>query len=133
MKLTGRLSISRIQGNTDGFIEIQLEDKLSSQRFLEVKVPFDLFAQILTGASSREVELEVEGLDRIGKKMLMDNMDFVMPEHTYENRKQVAYEEAKRICPEGWEPDSYFGSKKSFYQRDKQDWVQCIIRKWVAA
>ena len=46
-------------------------------------------------------------------------------------RSDAAYECAKKVCPEGWTADCYFGSPGSFFDKDGKSFARCTIIKKV--
>jgi hypothetical protein len=73
----------------------------------------------------------VYSLERVGKEMKMDKLQFPLPKNvSYRNKKEAAKAEAGHLCPEGWTHDNYFNSQDSFFDKDGEPWAQVIIRKW---
>ena len=48
----------------------------------------------------------------------------------YDDRKEKAWEIAKRVCPEGWSPSNYFSSKSSFFEKDGKSFAMTQIARW---
>jgi hypothetical protein len=109
---------------------IEIHDRASSTKFLYIELDVQQLAEMLGRRSHTPCNIETRGLDRIGKKMLMNTLEFPMPKADYQKRKEVAVKEAKKCCPEGWYPDEYFGSHGSFFTKDGKDYARTTIRKW---
>lgn len=111
-------------------IEIEIEDELSSHTFIKLVIKPEDFTAMLGRLASVEVDMGVCNLDRVGKKMLTDTLEFEMPEVSYKEEKEVAMKLAKENCPAGWIDSGYFNSQDSFFYRDKKRYARCTIRKW---
>lgn len=70
MKIKGRISISRITSNTPhgSWVRISLEDANSFIRFVDVDIDFEQFGNAITGQSDQPCDIELRGLDFLGKK-----------------------------------------------------------------
>mgnify|MGYP001806871344 CR=1 FL=1 len=113
---------------------IDIEDKDANVIIFRGELNAEQFCQMMGRlACTRFTEAKVGPLDKIGKIHQLERIAFKVPGITpySPNRKDVAREEAKRVCPEGWEPDTYFGSQDSFFTRDGEVWAGTIIRRWV--
>lgn len=68
-KLPGKIIISRIQSNkrVEDEIEISFIDDRSNIHFATAKMSLETFALALTGLGHLDVELDVRGLENIGK------------------------------------------------------------------
>lgn len=110
---------------------IEIHDRASSTMFCKIKLTASQLALMLSRRSHTPCDMETAGLERVGKKMIMDKLEFAMPESSWNDRKEVAGREAIRQCPEGWKPDCYFGSKHSFFTKGAKEYATTIIRKWV--
>lgn len=120
-----------ILGNGDE-IRISITDNDASITFLEISItPKSFIRAIMERLSNSPCKATVYNLDKIGKKMEYKSLEFPMPIHGYYDREIVAEKEARRLCPEGWEPDIYFGSQNSFFYREQRLWAQITIRRWV--
>jgi len=129
--MKAKLTISRPSyGNDKEKILITVRDDKSRTRFLEIEMDYSTFAEVLTGASESECDMQVKDLDKVGKSRETGSIEFKMP-NTLTDRKQLAGEIAKINCPEGWTPDLYFGSQSSFFYKDKETWARTRILRWV--
>jgi hypothetical protein len=131
--IQGNLTISRVHSTVeDDYIEVRLRDDDAATEFVVAKVSLADFASALTGCSHVGCELDVRGLERVGKKMELDTLEFQMPNDGYSNRKETACAAVKSFCPIDWTPDMGFNSQGSFFTRDGKLWARTTIRRWVA-
>ncbi len=113
-------------------VDIELRDYGSSIDFVKVRLTSEQFTKALSRLSFTECEVEVFHLDLVGKTQIHKNFEFEMPDGvSFKDEKKVAEEIVKRDCPEGWEPDLYFGSQNSFFTKDDKKYARTIIRRWV--
>lgn len=125
--MTLKANVSILVGSDGATIEIR--DGLSRIRFVKLTLTPEQLCRALSREVEIECEMQVTGLDKVGKKMEMANIEFEMPE---ENRnKELAARLAGEKCPDGWQPDLYFGSKDSFFNRNGKLWGRTIIRRWI--
>ena len=125
-----KITVSRMRGNEE-WIEIRIQDSLSSLEFVTVKMSCEDFAKALTGMGSCPGIGVVSGLDRVGKVHENDTITFILPQNTdFKNKKEIASQMALEACPKGWEPDLYFASQNSFFMKDGREWARCTIRRW---
>lgn len=123
-----------ITASYDDEITITVEDRTSSVRFLEMKLTRE---QFINAAMNRlgctDVKhAEVRGLEKIGKKMEMQNFEFPLPaDITYETKHVKTVETVKECCPKGWVPDLSFSSRESFFTKDGKEYARTTIRRWV--
>lgn len=132
MKINGKLTISRWHSSDRDTIHITFVDEDACIEFAEATLTPEQFALAITGTGHTDCDMEVRGLDRVGKKMEHDSLEFPLGVTSYDkNAKEVAAKKSREACPEGWKLDAYFGSQGSFFQRDGETWARCTIRRWV--
>jgi hypothetical protein len=69
MELPGKFTISRVQSNVgDDYIQIQFVEVNSGARFVAARIDLESFALAITGQASLPCDLDIRGLDRLGKK-----------------------------------------------------------------
>jgi hypothetical protein len=132
IELDGRISI--LWNSRDKNIKIEIEDADANTLLARVKLDAETFCEAtLANLASIKCLIDVGDINKIGKKMMMDELRFNLPDTaSYGNMREIAEKLAIEKCPEGWEPDLYFGSKDSFsYTKDGKTVAKCIIRKWV--
>lgn len=69
MKIEGKITISRITSNSPrgSWIRISLEDKNSHIHFVELDIDFKQFGMAVTGRGSQPCDMELRGLEFLGK------------------------------------------------------------------
>ena len=113
-------------------VDIELRDYGSSIDFVKVRLTSEQFTKALSRQAFTECEVEVFRLDLVGKTQIHKSFGFEIPDGvSFKDEKKVAKEIAKRVCPEGWESDLYFGSQNSFFIKGDKKYARTIIRHWV--
>lgn len=116
----------------DDNVTIEVEDSDASIRFLKLEItPKDFCAALGRLYNSKVKKAKVCGLKYLGKKMEHKKFEFEMPKHTWSNREKLAEITAIEKCPNEWEPDLYFNSQDSFFQKDGKEYAKTTIRRWV--
>ena len=112
---------------------IEVECGKSSTKFVEIKLtPEQLSSALSRSAYTPCKSVEVHGLDRVNKKHECKGYEFKLPECSWDNHKEKAIETAQELLKDSkWEPDLYFGSRDSFFQKDGEEWARTTIRRWV--
>lgn len=135
MKLKdGRITV--LFDRDDG-LKIELYDHESNITFAKIVLDPKQVVTAFSRLGYVECSIELSNLDYVNKKMEYKKIEFKLPKFaTWDQIKIVAEKEAIKVCPKGWKPDLYFGSKDSFFfktnRNDKQEnWARCIIRRWV--
>ena len=121
--------------NSEG-LHLKIEDNNSSINFLEIFFDEKQTCQLLSRLSNVKCDMIIQELDKIGKTMEIDKIEFIIPNNIpYQERNKIAYKKAKEYClshcDTGWIPDNYFNSKNSFFTKDGQDYARCTIRRWI--
>jgi len=111
---------------------IDVKDSDAAITFLKIELTPEQLSQCL----SRLVNVKCESaivcdLDKVGKKHTNKKLEFKMPSESMYKDVDTATKLAKENCPDGWEPDLYFGSQESFFYKDGELWAECTIRKWI--
>ena len=131
MKLNeGRISILF----SDEGLKIELEDSDAVIRFAEIKLNPEQTCQALSRLSGTHCNIEVVGLDKVGKKREHKDLVFPIPKDAGygDQRRTIASDLALKACPEGWTPSLYFGSQNSFFQDEDGNYMaRCTIMRWV--
>jgi hypothetical protein len=115
------------------YTTIELHDEDAAMTFIEIKLTPEHLSDALSRLAHVPCKAEIIGIDKIGKKMEHKTLEFEIPENSGwgEERRNIASKYAKKACPEGWEPDNYFGSQNSFFSKDEKQFARCIIRRYV--
>jgi len=129
MKLDGRISIL---GSEDE-VKISIHDNNANCLLAEVVLtPEDFVHAALGRLAYMKCIVETGPIEHIGKQMILDKMEFEVPEEIEWNElRDWAKEKAVEECPSGWVPDQYFGSQNSFFSHDGKRFARTTIRKWV--
>ena len=128
MKIKGKISI--FIGGRDN-TRILIEDADASIRFAEVTLTHEQLSRALSREGLVECEIEVVGLDKVGKKMEWQTFEFEIPERMTSSHGLKLKEIADSLLSDGWEAESYFGSKSSFFERDGKFYARATIRRYV--
>lgn len=114
------------------YTEIEIKDDLANVTFVKVRLTPEQFSAALGRLAYVNCELDLRGLDKVGKKHECKTFEF---EITYSKTKEdlaLACNEA--LFAQGmyeWVSDNYFRSQNSFFKKDGKDWARCTIRRWV--
>lgn len=128
MKVDGRISI--LVG--DETTVIHVEDENANTRFLELTISNAEFTRALGRSAHLPCDLNIRGLDNIGKTHENKTHEFELPDGTnWKNREEVAIATAKGLDLGDWIPEPYFRSQNSFFIKDGKDWARCTIRRYV--
>jgi len=128
MKIQAQISIMF----SDNGLDIQIRDNDSFIEFIDLHLNPKQTCQALSRLGNTPVETcDVIGLEHVGKYLETQKLTFGMPEN-FPYDKELAYNQARMNCPEGWEVDNYFGSQDSFFT-DKHGlhFARATIRRWV--
>ena len=127
------VTISRPMNQSGGdFISITISGQNSRVEVMEVKMPIAEFAKAITGQGYCKGVGILRGADKFGLKMENKPFEFKLPDSSdWKTRKSDAAGVVKFVCPDGWEPDSYFSSQDSFFSKGGEQWARCTIRRWV--
>ena len=125
MRQKAALTISRPSyGNDIEKISITVRDVDAKIAFLEIEIDLDEFTRCITGLSMAECEMEVYGLQNVGKKREYMDIVFEMPDVDYNKKLETAIRLAREAAPEGWESSVYFGSQDSFFTKDGKQYAR---------
>jgi hypothetical protein len=133
MKHKAKLSISR-PSYSDGSkkIAIRVMDTEARIEFLEIEIDLEAFSECITGLGHCGCEMEVRGLQNVGKKIENMPIVFEVPEEfRYKGKCGGVDSLAKKATPYGWECSMYFGSQTSFFSKDGKDFARTTASRWV--
>lgn len=127
MKIEGKISI--LIGRDETTIEIH--DDQANVKFVSVKLTPEQLCAALSRQVRIECELELRGLDKVGK--IHENKSFVFEipgalcssKHSEELQKI-----AQSQLEEGWVAEKYFDSQDSFFKREDKQYAKVTIRRW---
>lgn len=129
MNIKGSITLSRVNcSHSDDYISIRLEDEAARITFAEVKLGLTGFAHMLTGLSGVECDIEVSGLENVGKIKERKQASFELPEGTKFTEERTAALAVLAEINDGWTYSTYLGSQNTFYS----DGDKCFFRTWAA-
>jgi hypothetical protein len=111
-------------------VTIEFHDEDSNTTFAKATMNPEAFTAAIGRLYYVDADIEVRGLDRVGKVHETAQHEFEIGEGVGKD-PVVLYGIAKATAPEGWTPDNYFGSQGSFFTRDGKRYARCTIRRWV--
>lgn len=138
MKINGDITILV---NQDG-ATIEIKDRDASTTFCKINMTSDEFCQSLSRLGHVKTDVNVYGIDRIGKKHENKSFEFKLPKgfkRIYGVEKQklqdfnlsnIAQEELDKLN-EGWIAESYFSGQGSFFTKDGEEYASVTIRRWI--
>lgn len=133
MNIKCKLHIGRPQGgNRPEVMTIEVTDKSSNIRFLNLEVPLADFMKALTGQFISEVVGEVIGLSEVGKTRVTEPRQIVCPLKTYKRNELEKWLE-ENAQEEGWIIDTYLGSQNSTSSHQDGTLLHYRVRKFVEA
>jgi hypothetical protein len=133
MKHKAELSISRPSyGDGRKKISILVNDSEARIEFLEIEIDLEAFSECITGLGHCDCEMEVRGLQNVGKKIENMPIVFEVPkELRYSRNKYKIQTLAEKATPDGWHCSTYFGSQNSFFSKDDKDFARTTASRWV--
>ena len=132
MKHKAKLSISRPSyGDDRKKIKISIEDSDAIITFLDIEIDLADFAKCITGLGMVDCDMEVRGLENVGKKRESMPIVFEMPSVGWGMKRGTAVELSQKAAPEGWTCSTYFGSQDSFFTKDGRDYARTTAYRWV--
>lgn len=95
MKLPGTFGIGRVTSNAeDDYVQIAVRDERSGVTFATLKVTLADFTRALTGLGTTPCELEVRGLENVGKQLELKRELVPVPklgnDETYPTKSAIA-------------------------------------------
>ena len=128
MKLEGKISILINPDKTT----IKIEDYNANIRFLQIELTPEQLSAVLSRQSSVKCQIDVNGIDRIGKKHENKYFEFIIPKELSSSSKvNELHDLAQSLLSDGWIADKYFSSQNSFFKKDEFQYARCTIRRWV--
>jgi hypothetical protein len=133
MKHKAELSISRPSyGDGRKKISILVNDSEARIEFLEIEIDLEAFSECITGLGHCDCEMEVRGLQNVGKKIENMPIVFEVPkELRYKGKCDGVNMLAEKATPAGWKCSMYFGSQTSFFSKDDKYFARTTASRWV--
>lgn len=115
---------------------IEIKDNKASTTFCKVTLTPKQLSQALSRLSQTECEVEVFGLDKIGKTHESKNFQFEIPKELISSSKlkeltELCVKSLNKLGMSEWKPDLYFASKNSFIEKEGKTYANTVIRRWV--
>jgi len=131
MKIEGRISI---MVGWDG-ARIEIEDEKANTRFVYINMTAEQFMACLGRQACVECEIEVGGLDRVGKTHENSSFEFEIPDYVFLLDREERHKSLRKIAQDqltdGWIADGYFGSKTSFFDEGGKKFARATIRRYI--
>lgn len=128
MKLQGKITFLI---NPDG-ATIEIEDDKANTTFLTVNLTPSQLMACLSRQGYVDCELDIKGLDRVGKTHEAKEFTIEIPEKLNNSSHQDDLQKIiQSQLTDGWIADGYFGSQNSFFRKDGKQYARCIIRRYV--
>lgn len=127
MKINGKITFLVGQEQTT----IELIDDNASTTFAKITLTPEQLSSALSRIAYTECDIEVFGLDKLGKRMEHKKFDFEIPKDIDKKELVKLSQELIDKENEGWISDGYFSSQDSFFQKDGKNYARCMVRRWV--
>ena len=131
--IEGRISI--LVGSE--YTSIEIEDEKANTRFLQIRLTPEQLSMCLSRQACVPCEIELKGIDKIGKKHENKSFDFEIPKELsspgygdIDNSQKLA-EIAQKQLKDGWIAEPYFRRQDSFFKQGDKNYARCVIRRWV--
>ena len=123
------VSISR---SSDNNVRIRIRDEASRVEFAVITLTVEAFGYAVTGLSEQLGDLEVRGLEFIGRKKVIEKRQIVCPIGTYKKEELSAWlrENAKE---DGWIINDYLWSQDSVSRGSGGTLLRYNVIKYVDA
>lgn len=115
---------------------IEVVDSLSGIRFLSITLNPEQLSRLLSREGLVHVDMDIRGLDRIGKKLEQKTVTLELPSYLcgYYNRKNTnkLKEYVDAHLSDGWECRDYFGFKGAFGRNEQgNEVVNALCVRWL--
>lgn len=124
--MKGRLTIVR---DSDDRIRIEFVDAESRVRFASMHMSLDGFAQALTGMAGIEGDLQVMGLEKVGKRLIVEYHSIDCPLTTYD-RSELRKWLLENAHHPGGEVDASLSSHSSIGSLESGRRLNYIVRRY---
>jgi hypothetical protein len=113
----------------------EISDNDTGIQFAEITLDAEGFLKCLSRHGHVECVAKLNGLEKLGKVLEMKPLSFpVNIDGVYgaDARRAVAVKAMEAMDLGDWEPDTYFGSRDSFYKEGGRDYAKTTLRRFVA-
>ena len=125
--MKAKVTISR---SSDDIVRISFKEEKSGISFAEVKMTPHDFAMALTGLSMIEADLEVKGLQHVGKTRVIECREIYYPFNTH-NREKMSAWIRENDGGDGWFVNDYLGSQSSIERKGNGYLLRYSVYKYV--
>lgn len=101
------ITISRTSNNE---VRIELMDRNSRIRFVEMTLTLEDYANVITGLGAVEGDIKYRNLEDVGKQKVMEKRSMVLDTDNKDKIKKILL---KNHEGDGWIVDTYLNSQKS--------------------
>lgn len=139
-KLPGSIRWGKVHcSHEDDYIHVEIEDKTSGIRFLSINMSMKDFANALTG-SHVDCDMEVLAVENIGKvreyqkrRVFMSDAEYkaATDDRKYEDKSGIVEWLKKWHTINGWNMDTYLGSRDSIQFADGGRWINFAYIRYV--
>jgi hypothetical protein len=119
-----------ISRGSDDMVRIRFRDESSGIEFASVALTLEKFAHAITGFAGCRGELEVHGLDWVGKQRVTEQRQIECPLDSYDREKLREWLE-NNAQEEGWILNSYLGSQDSISRNSGKTVLNYSVRKYI--
>jgi hypothetical protein len=125
--MEGKITISR---DSNDRIGIQIHDEASGIRFVEFKMSLEAFAQAITGLARVSGELQLRGLENVGKRLEIQRREAMCPDLGFDKQRYLTWL-AENAAEPGWEIDYYLGSQGSIARNGDAVTLNYTVRRYL--
>ena len=119
-----------ISRRSDNVITISIRDDASFIQFVEATMSVEAFGYAVTGLSSQEADIELNGVQYVGKKRICENRTARCPLNTY-NREELRAWLRENMQEEGWLLSDYLGSQGAVKRIGDETILNYSVTKYV--
>lgn len=125
--MKAKVSISR---DSSDRVNIRIQDCASRIQFVELSLSVEDYGYLITGLSNQEAEMEVRGLENVGKRSVTEPRVILCPVKSYSKEvlQQWLLDYAQE---EGWTIDTYLGSQGSITHKEDGVLLSYRVYKYV--
>ena len=125
--MKAKVTISR---SSDDIVRIRIRDVASGVEFAEIGLTVEAYGYAITGLSEQEGELEVRGLERVGKKRITEPRTIACPINSYDKNLLGAWLK-ENAQEDGWIVSTYLGSQSSVSHEEGKTILRYSVTKYV--
>lgn len=127
MKMRAEVTISRASDDT---VRIRITDEASRVEFAVLSLTVEQYGYAITGLSGQMAELEVRGLEHVGKRRITQPRRTTCPLDTYDRGELEKW--LLDNCQEaGWTISTYLGAQNSIVRRSGVTELNYTVTKYV--